>query len=199
MPLLLPGDPVPSFFARGFSNPLYSFDSVAGRNIALLFIGSTRAPGMQALIDQIFAAPAPFDDAYASAFIISSDPADEAESRLSERYPGVRVFWDMDNAIARIFGGSGARTVLLDPALRMHRMIPIADPATHLVTLITELGAMGAPAQTLGGWAPVLEVPRVLEPELCREYIAYCHRAGLEDSGYMNTDLATGQTRLMVN
>lgn len=207
--MLLPGDPIPSFFARGATNPNYSFDSVAGRNVALVFIGSTRDEGMQQLVDQLFAAPAPFDDVFASAFIVSSDPRDEAEDRLRERYPGLRVFWDTDHKISRLFGsGTGhtgepiqhaRRTVLLDPALRVHRVLPITDPTTHFVTLFTELVGMGAPSEALSGWAPVLEVPRVLEPELCREFVDYARKTGLEDSGYMRTDPETGQTKLVVN
>jgi predicted 2-oxoglutarate/Fe(II)-dependent dioxygenase YbiX len=203
--MLLPGDPVPSFFARGATNPNYAFDSVAGRNVALLFIGSTHDAGMQQLIDQLFAAPEPFDDVFASAFIISSDLRDEAEDRLRERYPGLRVFWDSDRKISRLFGGDIGpdskvrRTVLLDPGLRVHRILPITDPATHFATLSNEMVSMGAPAETLSGWAPVLEIPRVLEPELCQEFIEYARKTGFEESGYMRTDPATGQTKLVVN
>ena len=48
-------------------------------------------------------------------------------------------------------------------------------------------------------WAPVLLVPHLLEPELCRRFIAYCEARGAEDSGYMKTDPATGRTVLVVD
>lgn len=97
--MFLAGDPVPSFYVRGFSNPNYSFDSVAGRYVVLTFIGGTRLPGMAAFVDQLFKSKAPFDDTFASAFLVSHDPQDEKDGRLRERYPGVRVFWDDDRKL----------------------------------------------------------------------------------------------------
>lgn len=207
--MLIIGDPVPSFSARGFSNPQYAFDSVAGRYVVLTFIGSTQIPGMAELLDHLFNAPGPFDDVFASAFIVSSDPEDEAAGRLRERYPGVRVFWDMDGALARLFGCAAPtarwdgqlalQTWILDPALRVHAVIPVKDPASHFAEICAELARLPSPAEAAAGWAPVLLVPKVIEPELCREYIAYCRKVGTEDSGYMKTDPATGRTRLVVD
>lgn len=206
--MFLPGDPVPSFFVRGFSNPNYSFDNVAGRYVVLTFIGGTRLPGMAAFVEQLFQNTKPFDDDFACAFIVSNDPQDEIDGRLHERYPGVRVFWDDDRKLAAMFGcnRNGAlghnemalQTWILDPALRVLTVIPIKNPATHFDAICTYLSSLQPPRE-IDRFAPVLVVPNVLEPKICREYIEYCRKVGAEDSGYMNTDPETGKTVLVVN
>jgi len=206
--MFLPGDPVPSFIVRGFSNPSYSFDTVAGRYVVLTFIGGTRLPGMATFVEQLFQSPKPFDDDFASAFIVSNDPQDEIDGRLHERYPGVRVFWDDDCKLAAMFGciRNGAvghnqmvlQTWILDPALRVLTVIPIENPATHFDAICTYLSGLQSPRE-INSFAPVLVVPNVLETELCREFIEYCRKVGAEDSGYMTTDPETGKTVLMVN
>ncbi|MGK2910197.1 MAG: 2OG-Fe(II) oxygenase [Sphingobium sp.] len=201
-----PGDPVPSLYARGATNPRYALDSVAGRYVAITFIASTRVPGIDAFLKQLYASRAPFDDVFASAFIVSSDPEDETERRLGERYPGIRVFWDHDRTLAEAFGCSakgGDRlsltTWILDPALRVIAVLPVKDPLTHHATVCAFLSRLPKPAEDTDSAAPVLQVPNLIEPELCREYIAYCEASGPQDSGYMKTDPATGNTIMVVD
>lgn len=207
--MLQPGDPVPSFFARGLANPNYAFDSVAGLHVVLSFIGSTQWPGTTAFLNDLYHTPGPFDDRFACAFVVSADPEDEAGGRLQERYPGVRVFWDMDGALRRVFGLSAQTgdagfpatpcSLVLDPGLRLRRIIPLTDPQTHFQTLCSVLDSLRPEAPDMLASAPVLTIPHVIEPELCREFIAYAQRTGLEDSGYMKTDPETGKTQLVVN
>jgi len=163
---------------------------------------------MAAFVEQLFQNAKPFDDDFASAFIVSHDPKDESDGTLRERYPGVRVFWDDDRKLAAMFGciRNGAaghdqmalQTWILDPALRVLTVIPIENPATHFDAICSYLAGLQAP-QEMESLAPVLMVPNLLEPELCREYIEYCRTTGAEDSGYMKTDPETGKTVLVVN
>lgn len=201
-----PGDPVPSLYARGATNPRYALDSVAGRYVAITFIDGTRVPGIDAFLNQLYASRAPFDDAFASAFIVSCDPEDEAERRLGERYPGIRVFWDHGRTLAETFGCSqkneerlSLTTWILDPALRVLAVLPIENPHTHYATICAVLSNLPNPAEDTDSIAPVLQVPNLIEPELCRRYIAYCEVTGPEDSGYMKTDPATGSTIMVVD
>ncbi len=99
--MLLTGDPVPTFFACGLANPRYSFDSAAGRYVVVTFVGSSRVPGAAGFFQAMRSEIGPFDDAFASAFIVSSDPADGTNGAFAERYPGLRVFIDADQALAR--------------------------------------------------------------------------------------------------
>lgn len=209
--MLVPGDPVPSFYARGLTNPRYAFDSVAGRHVLVSFIASTRVPGISAYLDRLHAARDLFNDRFASAFIVSADPRDEQDSRLTEDYPGIRVFWDHDLSLARLFGcvrseggePSSAKldltSWLIDPGLRVLDRLPIDKPATHMAAIKARLAGLPDPAEDVSGWAPVLHIPDVIEPDLCRAFINYCEREGVEDSGFMRTDHATGRTVMVVD
>lgn len=204
-----PGDPIPSFVARSISNPRYSFDSVAGRYIVLSFVASSRVRGIEALHAKFHNDQRFFDDAFASMFIVSNDPQDEKNGRLRDRYPGIRIFWDDDCTLARMFGcwhskGDGGEAVhlmswILDPGLRVLKVIPIEDPLLHYEEICAALEGLNSPAEDMSTWAPVLLAPNILEPEFCRELLDYCERQGTEDSGYVKTDPSTGQTITVVN
>lgn len=207
--MFAPGDPVPSFYARSATNPRYSFDSVAGRYIVLSFLGSCKVAGVAEFCSQLYADTQFFDDAFASAFIVSNDPHDERDALLVERYPGIRVFWDQDFALTDMFGCRQASqatesrislmTWILDPGLRVLRVIPITNLATHYEEVCKALAGLSSPADNVQGWAPVLLVPNVLEPELCRELIAYCESRGTDESGFMRTDGQSGKTVMVVD
>ncbi|MET0240169.1 MAG: 2OG-Fe(II) oxygenase [Sphingobium sp.] len=206
--MLTPGDPVPTLYGRTSGNPRYALDSAAGRTLAICFIGSSSAPGMRDWLGRLYATAAPFDDEAASCFIVSSDPADEAEGRLADRYPGIRVLWDMDGALASAFGclrtGDGGvqlacATFILDRALRVAEVLPIDRTTDHFAAMAAAITRLPSPASDREGTAPVLVVPSLIEPQLARDYIAYARAAGLEESGFMQTDHATGQTGLVVD
>jgi len=207
--MLLPGDPVPSFHARSPGNASYSFDSVAGRYVVVTVIGGATLPGVGEYLRALYEDRRFFDDRFASLFIVSNDAGDEAAGRLTDRYPGIRIFWDEDRALIRRFGclqndGVTAQRVslttwILDPGLRVLRLLPITDLATHHEVLFAALAELTPPCDDFASWAPVLQVPNVLEPDFCRELIAYSAREGMEDSGYMKTDPATGQTIAVVD
>lgn len=202
--MLIPGDPVPAFHARALANPRYAFATVAGRYAVLTFIAGTRAPGVAPFLARLAAhRGAPFDDRFAALFLVSADPADFAGQRLHDRVPGIRVLNDHDLALADLFGarvdGPDRQQIalgswVLDPGQRVIACIPWEPQVDHLDQILAALRDRPAPADQTDRWAPVLSVPQVFEPEMCRELIAYCERAGTEDSGFMRTDPATGQT-----
>ncbi len=105
--MLLVGDPVPSFFARGITNPRFSFDSAAGRYIVVTFLGSGASPGAQAFLAAMHAETKCLDDRFACAFIVTNDPRDEQSGLLTERQPGIRLFLDFDLEMATLFGAVG--------------------------------------------------------------------------------------------
>lgn len=204
-----PGDPVPSLFVRACANPRYAFDSVAGRRIVVSFIGGARVPGVRTYLDQIYKSGALFDDVNASCFIVTNDPQDEAAQAIGDRYPGIRVIWDMDGGFARAFGcmDTGARggakvslmTFILDPGFRVQAVFAFDDPARHFAQVGDYIAALAPAGADESGWAPVLVVPNLIEPQLCRDYIAYAEATGLDDSGYMQTDPSTGQTMMVID
>jgi peroxiredoxin/predicted 2-oxoglutarate/Fe(II)-dependent dioxygenase YbiX len=199
---LLKGDPAPWFRQRSAAQPNYSFDTTAGRYIVLCFFVSAADPRAQAAIAAVQAAPQVFNDVHASFFGVSNDAADEA--RLSERYPGYRFFFDFDGKAAELYGARAQDEeafrrlwFVIDPSLRIVHVAPFdATPAEEIVALTAALPApgrhVGAPA-----FAPVLQLPNVLEPELCRTLIALYEEEGGEDSGFMRE--RDGKTVLVVD
>jgi len=202
---LTPGDPAPWFITPSASNPRYHFDSVAGRYIALCFFGSAGKPAVGELLAAMRQSDL-FDDDHASFFGVSADPEDERQRRLEERIPGFRLLWDFSLKVSAAYGiGNGAKpgetasyqptTFVLDPALRVLAVLPVADPRSHgqqLLDLLRLLPPL-AGAQALRRPAPVLVVPQLFEREFCRELIALYDRYGGQDSGYMTTD-SSGKT-----
>jgi len=193
-----PGDPAPWFHQRTPANPRYTFDTAAGRHIALCFFGSAGDARAQAALKAVLARPDLFDDHHAAFFAVSNDPSDETAGRLTNRVPGFRVFWDFDLTIARLYGAAPKSAhpptvplsrfwVLLDPTLRVIAVIPFRDDGgdtAEFLSLVENL----PPAARFAGidlQAPILYLPRVFEPELCRELIGLYDANGGSESGFM--------------
>jgi peroxiredoxin/predicted 2-oxoglutarate/Fe(II)-dependent dioxygenase YbiX len=211
MPFLTPGDPAPWFQARSAGNPRYEFNTVAGRVIVLCFFGSARQPGVLELLQGFRGRPDLFNDDRAAFFGISCDPSDDAETRVGEQIPGYRQFWDFDFKISTAFGICEAqRPIGKQCALCAGNRRPRSQSPRHcgrsasagvhetqpmLIALPRwwiQLSQPAANGLALPG-APILMVPRILEPELCRELISYYETQGGHDSGYMTSD-AQGRT-----
>lgn len=192
-PTWLPGDPVPDFTARASNAQRFHFNTVAGRHVVLTFFGSAGNDTGRALNAHVAGRRALFDDERVCWFGVSIDPADESEGRVRQAQPGVRYFWDFDRAVSTRFGalrraGDGSLhftpfTLVLDPMLRVLACIPVASAAQHAEALERVLGNL--PAHAVHAPAPVLVLPRVFEPELCRELIALYERHGGVESGFM--------------
>jgi predicted 2-oxoglutarate/Fe(II)-dependent dioxygenase YbiX len=191
--VLTPGDPAPNFFGACAGNPRFRFDSVAGRYVLLALLGSLAQPAAQAVMQAIRARLAAFDDVRASCFMVTMDRQDFVAGRATDRIPGLRHFDDSDGAISRLYacaedqGGGNIRytmrLLLLDPALHV---LAVADPP-EASALLDQLAALPPPGEHAGVplWAPVLVVPRVFEPDLCKALIQAFRDAGGEESGFM--------------
>jgi predicted 2-oxoglutarate/Fe(II)-dependent dioxygenase YbiX/peroxiredoxin len=198
---LLPGDPAPWFRARTSANPRYAFDSAAGRYLVLCFFGTLSDGHAEAAVAAARARADVFDDAHASFFGVSVDPSDEAEGRFAERVPGLRVFWDFDGEVGRLYGAvprdaeptPGARVsirriwVVLDPTLRVLSVTPFAPDRADVARVLAEVAALPPPDRFAGVplQAPILMLPRVFEPEFCARLVARYEAAGGEESGVM--------------
>jgi len=195
--MLLPGDQAPWFVARCTSNERYHFDSVAGRYVVLCLYGSAAQPQSAAVLAAFGARRELFDDGNACFFGVSIDPEDERQGRVRELIPGYRWIWDFDRAVSRAYGALRTdaaglasylpHTLVLDERLRVAATVPFGDPATHAAAVLAALAAqppLGAPAPA-GRQAPVLVVPRVFEPELCRRLVEHYEAHGGKDSGVM--------------
>jgi predicted 2-oxoglutarate/Fe(II)-dependent dioxygenase YbiX len=113
--------------------------------------------------------------------------------------PGIRFFWDTDRKASALYGacdedrGAAAQiayqpqTFVLDPALRVLAILPLADvpdPFAPIREAMERLPRIGPPEQ-VRPQAPVLTVPRIFEPGFCRRLIDEYERNGGQDSGFM--------------
>ena len=189
---ILPGDWVPWFTARTSTNPQFKFDTVAGRYVVLTFVPSAADPAAAALLDGFRGNGRVFDDAHASHFTVTADPADEAAQRLPQILPGRRTFFDPEHEVARQFGVTADTMVsyLISPRLQVMGMVNDAEPSQHVATILGMLKALppvGAIGHVLGE-APVIIIPGVFEPALCDRLIQLYEDQGGVISGFMREE-----------
>jgi peroxiredoxin len=192
---LASGDSAPTFHQRSPSNPRYAFDTAAGRYIVLCFLASAADPaGARALAHAL--AHRAFDDDTTCCFVVSNDPQDEAQGRLANRIPGLRVIWDHDLTVARIYGVAPPAPdtgplrpawVVIDPTLRVIEVIPFTQGGEDMARLDAVLASLPPVASHTGIvlQAPILYLPRVFEPDLCRRLIDLYDAQGGQMSGFM--------------
>jgi hypothetical protein len=185
-PPFAPGDPAPWFTAATPSTNLFHFSTVVGRYTLLGFLpppGAARDAALAALGSRRRL----FDDEKTSAFLVIRDAQSIAQAR--NQPPGLRWFFDPDGAVSRLYGaldagdGEHAFWLLLDPSHRTLGAYPIAE-TDALLDQVTALPALAdyAGAELV---APVLILPRVIEPELCRQLIDLYDNHGGSPSGVM--------------
>lgn len=193
--LLTSGDPAPGFRQRSAGNPSYAFDTAAGRYLVLCLLGSSRHPGADEAVRAALEQPV-FDDDRACCFLVTADPADETGGRLETRLPGIRVFWDHDLLVARLYGAAPVapdsapylpRWVVIDPQMRVVEVIPFDGTGAAVARLTACLGALPPVGHHNGIaiQAPILFLPRVFEPDLCRRLIDLYDAGGGALSGFM--------------
>ena len=193
--ILHPGDPAPWFTAASPTNPHYRFNTVAGRYVLMCFFGSAGREDVQAALSQLAGQRALFDEQHLVFYGISIDPEDERQARIKEHLPGLRVLWDFDQALSRLYGAIGDSQsepgrvpykpfwLLLDPMLRCMALMPLSDTG-NVMRLIAGL----PPKDQHAGMelvAPILVLPRVFEPQFCKTLIDLYDQNGGVDSGFM--------------
>lgn len=198
------GEPCPWFTARSSLNPTFHFDTTAGRYNVLCFFGSAENPRSRKILDDFIAIHAATNFFDVTNFLftgVSIDPGDEQLQRVRQEYDSVRWFWDFDLEISRQFGadhgasvgdpslaGYRPHTVILDERLRTLKVFPFDDqPETYVarvINFLNEQPRVGPPVRA-NVQAPILIVPRIFEPELCRRLMDYYEQKGGVDSGFM--------------
>jgi predicted 2-oxoglutarate/Fe(II)-dependent dioxygenase YbiX/peroxiredoxin len=197
---LTPGDPVPWFSQRSNDHQNFAFDRMAGRYIVLCFYGSLSDAAGGAAIQSVLANRQYFDDVRFSFFGVSLNPRDEAEVQARESMPGIRFFWDFDGTVSRLYGSippdADPRSapvrarrfwIVVDPTLRVLRVIPFAPGGSDAETLFEYLGNLPPPERFAGVDipAPILILPNVFEQDFCRHLVGVYEAHGGTDSGMM--------------
>jgi peroxiredoxin/predicted 2-oxoglutarate/Fe(II)-dependent dioxygenase YbiX len=199
--LFLVGDPASDFTVRSTNNSKFHFSLAAGRYLVLCFYGSAAIEkNTKAITFFTGEMRRYFDDNKISFFGISIDRADEDQGRVKQMTPGIRYFWDFGHEVSKLYGAMDEEsisaegvisynsfTLVLDPNLRVVGYIPLTDLDRHneaLRKLLPSLPALddyaGVPIT-----APVLVIPRVLEPDFCRKLISLYETHGGKESGCM--------------
>ncbi len=211
------GEPVPWFIGRTATNKKFHFSTCAGRYLVLCFFESADSADSRRVLADVVANRDRFDDDQACFFGVTTDPADEHSGRVRDHLPGIRFFFDGDRQISRLYGAetvassvtNAAETrsegyfkfsIVLDERLRTLTVIPFGDsPGSHVARLLEVLDRQPRfePTCSAALQAPVLIVPRIFEPEFCRELIELYERHGGEESGFMRDQ--NGQTVAIVD
>jgi peroxiredoxin len=190
--MLTLGDPAPWFTARYLVHPSYSLaEAAAGRFLVLCFFGSAADPAARRVLVDIEKNQHRFDLENVCFVGVSTDPDDERLGRLQPQFPGLIFLWDADGTISRQYGAAkdGAdyhsHSVVLDPSLRVIAAISFQpQPEAHVAKLLRFLDTL-PPVRALTGFAPILCVPWVFEPDFCRTLIAQYEKHGGEESGFV--------------
>lgn len=199
-----PGEPAHDFVARATNNNNFHFDTVAGRYLILCFFGSAGMEKCRRVLEHALTRHRDFfDDNQACFFGVSVDPNDEKSGRVQQVIPGYRHFWDLDQKVSILYGAveydkeNGANspsqvlyhpfTLVLDPFMRVIANIPLSSAEEHNNELDRIIESLPEKSDYAGVplYAPVLMLPRVLEPELCRELIRQYNAHGGDESGFM--------------
>lgn len=191
--LITVGEPAPWFSSRSSSSERYHIDTVAGRYNVLAFYGTTNTNFGKKINAFAHSTNDLFDGCNLCFFGVSNDPNDEAESKVTECIPGIRYFWDFDKKVSNLYKvinskGLFKETVyVLDPMLRVVGAFifgaEIAD-FSELLDFLKQLPKIKPPHLAIPQ-APVLVIPYVFEPALCKALIDYYNKQGGEDSGFM--------------
>jgi peroxiredoxin len=203
-PSLTVGESFPWVIARSTLNEQFNFSSTAGRYNVICFFGSASNPESRQVLDEILAIQKEtqlFDIENYLFTGVSADPEDEALARVKQDEHAIRWFWDFDFKIsqqAHVCDNSTAslafldrynrQTIVLDERLRVLRVFPfLGNPVSHVVSVVQFLRSLPllGSARIADVHAPVLVVPRIFEPELCRALIDHYKQQGGEDSGFM--------------
>ena len=180
-PCAQPGD---SAFLLNSGRHRLALDPFPGRAIALAFLGSTTDPAAEAALAALSANRRLVDDGKAEFFAVVGESGSRSETALEARFPSIVFLWDGDE-MARAFGADRC-WVILDPMLRVVDVAPL-DQADRVLALLSALLPEN-PAFNACPPAPILNLARVFEPELCAHLVACFERGGGKDSGFMQDE-----------
>ena len=191
----------PFFKGKTDLNPAYEFGSVAGRSVVLMFFGGIELRKSREALEKVYTTlRSKFDDARVAFFGVCIDSGDR-ERGVKDSLPGIRIFWDEDLKISKLYGAVSSDqkplregqlrflpfSLVLDARLRVYDCIPLQSAEQHTRELAASLDNLEAEGR--GGRssvnAPVLIVPNVFPREFCDHLIDLYRRDGGYPSGTM--------------
>lgn len=178
--------PAPWFSGHTHINPQFAFSSLGGRFVLIIFLPSDPTLREQ-VVSKVEKQAAQFKDP--NRLVCFLVVRDEARFKQGSAHTDVRWFWDHDGAISRLYGataGDGreiSAAVLIDPGMRVLAI----DMIDRIDQALDRLERVPPPDLHAGAvlHAPVLIIPRIFEPELCRKLIGLYEAQGGEPTGTM--------------
>ena len=184
---LLPGDPLPWVVARTSRHPRLPLDTLAGRYLVMTFVRGGDPPFPEAV-----GFGRELRQRGARWLLVAGTPTPALDALAVP--PHHWLLLDTDAAIRTRYGidayGTGTVSLLLSPRLHVAAIVAEPDPAGHAAQLLERL-AVQAPLAELRralGPPPILIIPGVFEPELCRMLIEGYRQHGGEPSGFMRDE-----------
>ncbi len=165
------GERAPDFVLHCRGAPTRFYGCAGGAPTALVFLPANADRDSSALFEALAELPT---------FVVTPR---EPRTRLP-----VPVFIDGQGAVSEAYGvpeGKG-RVVVLDPSLRVIRTVSTEAGtdralAATVLAVVSELASVES--RTILAQAPVLLVPRVLEPEVCEHLMEVWSRCGNQETG----------------
>ncbi len=154
-------------------------DYMAGTKLVLLVVSDPRLPTTAALLRR-FAEEREGLQKHANLFVVASTPPEVNAAFAGETFPFF-LLSDQRGDLARLLGatsGQDCMTILVaDARMRVVQIERDATSPDRAEAILQKLAASSrATPRKLAGFAPLLHVPRIFEPELCDALIA-AHRA----------------------
>jgi peroxiredoxin len=190
------GDPAPWFKAATNEAAETHIASFGGRFSVLGFFGNAT----DEVIETIQQCRAILDDRKTPFFGVSWTGSDQERALIEKELPGIRYFLDTDGEISRLYGVlplempfadavryPRRRWFVLDPQLRIVGVFPLRPGGAERDALMKFLSALPGPDRFAGFEMPVpiMAIPYVLEPSLCRSMIDLYETHGGVPTGVM--------------
>lgn len=188
--MLTPGDWAPWFEGASSLHPKASFATLGGRYVVLSFFGSASHPSSSQMLGDLAQTMSRFMQHGAFFCGVSIVPGDLHQ--LGAPPQGVIYFWDTDRSISRLYGAMAdgspdylQHTLILDPGLRVAAVLGLSDNGRGHVAQILKVLDQLPPLGSISRFAPVLAIPHVFEPQLCRALIDIHQRSAPDEIGML--------------
>lgn len=191
------GDPAPWATLPSTAHPQHYGDYLNGDRTVLFFLGSASSPETSAVLTEFAAQQAQLQALGASVLGVSIDPQDQVLSEWVGRSPHLNLLWDFDGQLSALYGvcqigSSGGiaydpTTFVLDENLRIVAIVPLDRQGSHVAKVLEQLSQLPpiSPPVLVTRQAPVLLIPRVLEPAFCQLLMDRYESEGSVESGFM--------------
>jgi peroxiredoxin len=187
--MLQRGEYVPWYNVQTTAGQQVQLHTLGGRYVVMCFFESSANPFSRRVLDDIDRHGERFGEDSFVFFGITVDPRD---AQLQPRRERGIYFFDTTRDLSRIHGAASndgpqylPLTIILDPMLRVASVLPFdGDPETYVPRLLDTMKTMPSPHDS-SGYAPIIILPNVFEPEFCRALIRLYEQHGGHDIGMM--------------